>query len=53
VWLPDPDQWPWVWEFVDEHSAFTLDDSHAHDDDVDGETMAVSIWTHQGGGRDR
>lgn len=52
VWLPSPDIAPWVWDFVDEHSAFTLDDSHAHDDDVDGQTMAVSVWTRQGGGRD-
>lgn len=51
VWLPSPDLAPWVWEFVDEHSSFTLDDTHAHDDDVDAQTMAVSIWTQQGGGR--
>jgi len=51
VWLPDPTIAPWVYEFVDEHSAFTADDTHAHDDDVDGETMAVSIWTHHGGGK--
>lgn len=50
VWLPSDTIAPWVLEFVDEHSAFTADDTHAHDEDVDGQTMAVSVWTHHGGG---
>lgn len=51
VWLPGPDIAPWVHEFVDEHSAFTENDTHAHDEDVDCETMAVSVWTKLGGGK--
>lgn len=52
VWLPNPDipGFEWVWEFIDEHSAFTETDTHAHDEDVDCETMAVSVWTRHGGG---
>lgn len=53
VWLPDPEEAPWIDSVVDQCSAFTSDDSHAHDDDVDCITMAVSIWTHYGGGRRR
>lgn len=51
VWLPSDTIAPWVTEFVDEHSAFTADMTHAHDEDVDGQTMAVSIWTYHGGGK--
>jgi len=52
VWAPS-DTIPgceWVGAYIDEHSAFTADDTHAHDEDVDGTTMAVSIWTFHGGG---
>lgn len=51
IWLPGDDS-PWVDAVVDQCSAFTADDSHAHDDDVDCITMATSIWSHYGGGRD-
>lgn len=53
VWLPDPEIAPWVVEVVDQASAFTNDDSHDHDDDVDNITMAVSVWTRYGGGTKR
>lgn len=51
VWLPAPQVAPWIEQFVDEHSAFTENDTHAHDEDVDCETMAVSVWTKLGGGK--
>lgn len=38
--------------FVEEHSSFAEDMSHSHDDEVDTETMAVSIWRYYGGGSD-
>lgn len=53
VWLPDPEICPWVEQVVDQASAFTNDDSHANDDDVDNITMAVSVWTKYGGGTKR
>ena len=53
IWLPDPDEAPWIDSVVDQCSAFTADDSHAHDDDVDCITMGISIWTHYGGGTRR
>lgn len=53
VWLPDPDEAPWVDSVVDQCSAFTEDDSHAADDDVDCITMATSIFSHYGGGTRR
>lgn len=53
VWLPDPEIAPWIESVVDQCSAFTADDSHANDDDVDNITMATSIWSHYGGGRRR
>ena len=53
VWLPDPEVAPWIDSVVDQCSAFTADDSHAHDDDVDCVTMATSIWSHYGGGKKR
>jgi len=40
----------WVEGFVNEHSAFTKDDSHLYDDQVDACTMAVLIWLQRGGG---
>lgn len=52
IWLPS-DTIPgceWSAQVVDEHSAFTADDTHAHDEDVDGLTMSVSIWNFHGGG---
>lgn len=50
VWLPDPDECPWIDAVVDQCSAFTEDDSHAFDDDVDNISMATSIWSRYGGG---
>lgn len=47
VWLPSPEIASWVWEFVDEHSDFTANDSHEHDDQVDNTSMATSIWTRR------
>lgn len=53
IWLPDPEIAPWVDQVVDQASAFTTDDTHAHDDDVDCITTAVSVWTKYGGGTKR
>jgi predicted phage terminase large subunit-like protein len=53
IWLPDPEIAPWVDQVVDQCSAFTTDDTHAHDDDVDALTMAVSVFTKYGGGTRR
>lgn len=53
IWLPDPEIAPWVEQVVDQCSAFTNDDSHAHDDDVDCITTAISIWSNYGGGTKR
>lgn len=50
VWLPDPEILPGVTAFVTEHSEFTQNDTHEHDDDCDGATMAGSVWTKKGGG---
>jgi predicted phage terminase large subunit-like protein len=52
VRLPDPGL-PgneWVRGFVNEHTAFTPDDSHLHDDQCDAQTMALLIWQQRGGG---
>lgn len=58
VWVPsdDPEDasyQPWVIPFVDEHDAFTADDTHAHDDRCDAATMANSVWVSMGGGIQR
>lgn len=53
VWLPDPEIAPWVESVVNQCSAFTTNDSHANDDDVDCITTATSIWSHYGGGTKR
>lgn len=50
VWVPPPEILPGVVAFVDEHSEFTQNDTHDHDDDCDAATMAGSIWTKRGGG---
>jgi predicted phage terminase large subunit-like protein len=55
VWVPsdDPEDasyQPWVIPFVDEHDAFSADDTHAHDDRCDASTMAGSVWVKMGGG---
>lgn len=55
IWLPGEGAWPShktveAASFVDEHSAFTADDTHLHDDRCDGATMAGSVWTKKGGG---
>jgi predicted phage terminase large subunit-like protein len=42
----------WVPAYVTEHAEFTEDDDeYDHDDQVDGTTMAMSIWRRMGGGR--
>ena len=48
VWLPSVDMHSWVNSFLDEAVAFSLNDSHAHDDQVDAMTMALT--TMQAGG---
>ena len=53
VWLPDPEIAPWVDSVINQCSAFTTNDSHANDDDVDCITTATSIWSHYGGGTKR
>lgn len=55
VWIPhlDPDEpshQPWAQAFIDEHTAFTKDDTHAHDDQKDAADMAMSVWVKSGGG---
>lgn len=53
IFLPDPmlPGHAWVNGFVNEHEAFTTDDSHLNDDQVDGHTMASLIWQQRGGAR--
>jgi predicted phage terminase large subunit-like protein len=53
VYLPNPklEGYKWVDGFVNEHFAFTTDDSHLYDDQVDAQTMAHLIWMQRGGGR--
>ena len=52
LFLPDPKLpgYKWVEGFINEHSSFTDDDSHLHDDVVDAQTMATLIWLQRGGG---
>jgi predicted phage terminase large subunit-like protein len=52
VFLPWPnlDGKRWVENLVNECSAFSNDDSHLYDDQVDGMTMANLIWQQRGGG---
>lgn len=52
VFIPDPTMpgFRWVESFVNEHSAFTDDDSHLYDDQVDACTEALLIWLSRGGG---
>ena len=40
----------WAENYVQEHSAMSMDDSHLYDDQVDGTTMALLIWQQMGGG---
>lgn len=53
VFLPDykalGPEYKWVFGFISEHSAFTDDDSHMNDDQVDAQTQASSIWQERGG----
>lgn len=53
VFLPHPSLpgYKWVDGFINEHEAFTTDDSHLHDDQIDADTMAQLIWQQRGGGR--
>jgi len=39
----------WVKGFKDEGEAFTADDSHMYDDQVDSATEATCIWIERGG----
>lgn len=41
----------WVDGFVNEHFAFTNDDSHLNDDQIDAAMMAILTWLKRGGGR--
>lgn len=54
VFLPDHKvlgpEYKWVEKFINEHGAFTDDDSHLNDDQVDAHTEASSIWQERGGG---
>ena len=52
VILPDPrlPGMDWVEGFVNEHEAFTTDDSHLFDDQVDTFTEACLIWQARRGG---
>ena len=53
IYLPDPKMpgFQWVDGFIQEHSAFTQDDSHLNDDDIDAQMMATLTWLKMGGGR--
>lgn len=53
IWLPDPEIAPWVDSVVNQCSAFSTNDSHANDDDVDNITTATSVWSYYGGGTKR
>lgn len=54
VFLPDwralDTSYKWVDTFVGEHTAFSSDDSHLFDDQVDTHTEANAIWQEMGGG---
>lgn len=43
-------EYRWVEKFISEHGAFTDDDSHLNDDQVDTHTEASAIWQERGGG---
>lgn len=53
IFVPDPKlpDYKWVDPYLNEHEAFTADDSHLHDDQVDTTTEAILIWMQRGGGR--
>jgi len=51
--VPDPEmgkEFKFSRDLVNEAEAFTNDDSHLYDDQVDTFTQAVSIWMERGGG---
>jgi predicted phage terminase large subunit-like protein len=50
LFIPDRKLYPWVPDFIQEHSDFSEDMSHTHDDQVDGTTSAALIWKSLGGG---
>lgn len=52
VYLPDPKMpgYAWVDGFINEHAAFSHDDSHLSDDQCDAQTMATLVWMERGGG---
>ncbi|MNJ73421.1 Terminase-like family protein [compost metagenome] len=41
-----PDDAPWVADFIAECEAFTADDTHAHDDQIDPMCDAISMMLH-------
>lgn len=53
VYLPSPELpgYGWVRGFINEHEAFTTDDSHTFDDQIDTHTMANLLWQRRGGAR--
>jgi phage uncharacterized protein (putative large terminase), C-terminal domain len=44
-----PESAPWVRDFIAECEAFTADDAHDHDDQIDPMCDAISIMLHKGG----
>lgn len=53
VYIPDPTLPGMHWvgrNFLPEMGAFSSDDSHLYDDQVDGMTTALLIWQQRGGG---
>ena len=50
VHIPARNMYPWVADYIAEHSAFSEDMGHKNDDQVDGSTSAGLIWKSLGGG---
>ncbi len=50
IQIPPIDEFNWVEGFLTECERFTDNDSHAHDDQIDAMTMAISVWNKMGGG---
>lgn len=51
IWIPERTLYPWVPDYIQEHSEFAEDMSHSFDDQVDGSTSAALIWKSLGGGK--
>lgn len=49
VYLPDPDRHPWVSGLTNELLAFTEDDSHRHDDQIDPMSQLFIRWRSSDG----